>query len=348
MRALQAAAGILIGLAVTTGANAEDVTLRIANYGGLFSETTQKCTATLFTAKTGVKVVMINANPTDHLAKLLAGQGKAPPFDLFYLDDGPYAQGVDSGLFEKLDPAVVTNLEKLYPSAKLKDNSGVVVSMGSIGIAYNAKILREKGIPDITSWADLWDPRLAGHVALPDVTTSAGMNLVNAAAWQVGGDERDVKTAFEKIAAMKANSFFTSSADAKVKFQSGDVWAAPWYNGRAWQMINEGFPMKFVHPDNRAFALFNILAVVKGTKYSQEAMQYVNFQLDPLAQLCTSYGVPYAPTNVTLEAVMKGYPKLSEQFPSPDEISKLYVPDWASINKGFPKWLDAWNRTVLR
>src|SRR5439155_9440680 len=112
MRKIMAAAAVAASLALASTANAaEEITLRIGNYGGLFTELTQKCTGDLFTSRTGIKVRYLDGNPSDHLAKLLANQGREQPYDLVYLDDGPYAQGLEVGLYEKLDPAIVTNLK---------------------------------------------------------------------------------------------------------------------------------------------------------------------------------------------------------------------------------------------
>ncbi len=349
MRQMIAAAVVVSTLAVAATANAQQITLRIGNYGGLFTELTQKCAGDLYTSRTGNKVRYLDGNPSDHLAKLLAAQGKEAPYDLVYLDDGPYAQGLDAGLFDKLDPAIVTNLKFLYPIARMKDDYSAAANTSSVGLAYNTKILKERGIPEPTSWADLWNPKLAGRIALPDITTSAGMNMVMVAAWQVGGDEKDLKNAFQKLAEIKPLYFFKSSADLKTKFQSGEVWVAPWYNGRSWQLISEGFPMKFIYPGNRGFAQLTTINVIKGTKYSKEAMAYVDAQLDPLAQLCMATYLPYGPTNSTLDGVMAAYPKMSQQFPSPEDLkSRMYVANWSIVNRDFPKWLEMWNRTVIK
>ena len=349
MRVMLSAAIVLASLTVATAGFCQGKTLRIGNYGGLFTELTNKCAGDLFTSRTGVKVQYLDGNPTDHLSKLLATQGREAPMDLVYLDDGPYAQGSDAQLFEKLDPEIVTNLRHLYPIARMKGDISAAVNTSSVGLAYNTKILKEKGIPEPTSWADLWNPKLAGRIALPDITTSAGMNMVTVAAWQVGGDEQNLKNAFQKLAEIKPLYFFKSSADLKTKFQSGDAWVAPWYNGRAWQLIGEGFPMKFIYPDKRGFSQLTTINVIKGTKLSKEAMAYVDAQLDPLAQLCMATYLPYGPTNSTLEGVMYAYPKMSQQFPSPEDLKgRMYVANWSVINRDFPKWLEAWNRTVVK
>ena len=52
---------------------------------------------------------------------------------------------------------------------------------------------------------------------------------------------------------MKPYYFYTSSSDLKTKFLAGDVWAAVWNGGRAWDMIAGGFPMQYVFPKEGGF-----------------------------------------------------------------------------------------------
>jgi len=336
-------------LSSSTIANAQEKVLRIANYGGLFTETTNRCTADLFTKRTGVKVIWIDGNPTDHVAKLATNAAGNAPFDVVYLDDSARAQGLAAGVLEKIDTAALTNLGELYDVAKKDSEFSPVVNFFSIGVAYNSKIFQEKGIAEPKTWADLWNPQLAGRIAIPDITTSAGQAMVTVAAWLSGGNERDVKQAFQKLAEIKPLYFFKSSADLQAKFASGDAWIAPWYNGRAWGMINSGFPMKFIYPDEKGFGLTTTVHLVKGTKNKAIATEYINTALDPLPQLCQAYYLPYGPTNKTLSAVMKAYPRVSEQFPSSqEELNKLYLADFTAINNAYPRWLDSWNRMVVK
>ncbi len=347
MKGIAAAMAALM-VSVTT-VSAQDGTLRIANYGGLFTEITNKCFANLFEHRTGIKVEWVDGNPTDHVARLIATTGSEPPFDLMYLDDSTRAQGLAAGVFETFDTAKLTNFDKIYNVAKVSGNYGVAVNFTSIGLAYNAEIFKKKGIPEPTKWADLWNPQLAGHVAIPDITTSAGMAIVTVAARLTGGDEHNVRRAFEKLAEIKPLYYFKSSADLQSKFASADAWIAVWYNGRAWAMINSGFPMKYILPEDKGFAVTTTVHIAKGTKNKEAAMQYLDLALEPEPQLCQAVYQPYGPTNVTLAAVMEAYPDLAKQFPASEkDMNDLYLLDWDAINKSYPEWIERWNRMVVK
>ena len=106
-----------------------------------------------------------------------------------YLDDIIQEQAIRAGVLDRLDPNVVTNLKDIYDIAKRKDGYGPAMIFYSIGIAYNTQKYAEAGIAAPVSWADLWDPRLAGKVIAPDLSVAMGRDFLIAAA-RYGGRRR--------------------------------------------------------------------------------------------------------------------------------------------------------------
>lgn len=349
---MQVAIAILttLGLLVLgSGVGSAQVVLKVANFGGQFTESQKKYAGDIFTARTGVKIQYIDGNPKDHLAKLIASRGREVPYDVVYLDVNVQAEALKAGLLEKLDPKIVTNLAHLYDLAKHKEGYGPLMIFLSFGIAYNTNKFQENGIPPITSWGDLWHPKLQGRIALPDITTVGGQATVIAAAWLGGGNEKNPEPGFERLSKLNVRYFFTSSAALKSRFLSGDIWVAPWYNGRAWGMIDEGFPLKFVIPKEKGIDASTTIDMVKGTKHPIEAQKYINQVLDPLAQLGQANEIPYGPTNKLLAPVLKAYPEFAQKFPaSPEDVAQLYAPDWERVNESYQDWVDKWNRRVRK
>ncbi|MGE3149095.1 MAG: ABC transporter substrate-binding protein [Pseudorhodoplanes sp.] len=335
-------------LAVTTMATvavAQEITLRVANYGGVFTASQKKYVADIFTQRTGIKVQYIDGNPADHLAKLIASKGREPPFDIVYAEDDVQARGIEAGVLMKIDPALISNVKFLYDEAKNKQGYGPGLLFNSIGIAYDVEKLKAAGIPEITSWEDLWNPKLAGRVAIPDLSTIMGRSFLVAATRLAGGNESSLEKGIDKIATLKAHSFYTSSAALENQFRGGEVWAAPWINGRAWGMIDKGAPMRYVIPKEGGIGFIAVIDVVAGTKHPKEAMAYINAVLDPLGQLGQANETPYGPTNKSLAPVLADYPELSKKFPaSPADLKALYLPDWTTYNKNAEKAFDLWNR----
>ncbi len=329
---------------ITVQTRAEDITLRIACYGGQFTQTQVRWAAYLFTSRTKIKIDWIDGNPADHFAKMMATRGRNVPFDLVYLDDGVQDKAVKAGLVDKLDPSIVTNLAYIYDEAKNKSGHGPGLAFWSTGIAFNSKKFAEAGIPEPTSWNDLWDPRLEGHVALPDITQTPALDLITATAHLLGGNENDTDAAFAKLSQLKPLYYYSSSSDLRNRFLSGDVWLAVWNNGRAWGMIDEGFPMKYIYPKEGGYGHLATIDMVKGTSHPKEAQMFINQVLDPISELGQANEIPEGPTNRLVEPILAAYPDLSKRFPTAADINKLNIPDVGAINDNFDKWVDAWNR----
>jgi len=342
------AGALLMALLLTAPARAQDITLRVGNYGGAFTATQKKYAADLFTQRTGVKIQFIDANPADHLAKLIASRGREAPYDVVYLDDDVQAKAIAAGVVEKLDPALVPNLALLYDQAKNKAGYGPGILFYSIGIAYNSDKLKQAGIPEPESWNDLFDPRLAGRVAVPDLSTIMGRDFLMAATHLAGGTEATLGKGIDKIATLKAQSYYTSSATLATLLQAGDVWAAPWINGRAWGMTDRGLPIRFLLPKEGGYGNMTTIDMVKGTKHPKEAQEFINLVLDPLPQLGQANEIPYGPANRLLGPVLAAYPDLAKKSPSSlADIQKLRLVDWTVYNANSDDAVELWNRKVI-
>jgi putative spermidine/putrescine transport system substrate-binding protein len=337
----------IVAFAIVDDAKAQALTLRVACYGGVFTQVQAKYAGALFTSRTGIRIQWIDGNPTDHLARMIASRGRAAPFDVVYYDDLVQDAAIRAHVVMKIDPAVVTNLDYLYDIARQQDGYGPGMNFYSVGFAYNTRIFKDNGIPEPTSWDDMWNPKLAGHIALPDITQSTAKDVVIATARLLGGDERNADAAFPRLAQIRPLYYYQSSADLEAKMSNGEAWIVPWNNARPATLIAKGVPLKFVHPKEGGFGHQTVIDVVAGTPQVKEAMTFVNYVVDPLNQLGQAYEVPYGPTNRLLAPVIGAYPDLARQFPSsPEDLKKLYRPDPAIVNANTPRWVDMWNRIV--
>jgi putative spermidine/putrescine transport system substrate-binding protein len=328
---------------------ASGTTIVVGNYGGVFTATQRKYGGALFTRRTGAQVQYIDANPADHLAKMIAMRGREAPYDVVYLDVDIQAQAIKAGVLEKLDPAAVPNVQYVYDQAKNKEGYGPAMMIYTIGIAYNKEKFAAAGIPAPTSWADLWDPRLAGKVVIPDLSSVQGRAFLIAAARLAGGGESDLAKGIDKIAQLKYHSIYTASAQVEALFPTGDVWAAPFSNGRSWALIDKGLPLGYVLPKEGAIVGLGTLDVVKGSKHPKEGFAYINAVLDPLPQLGQAYEVPFGPTNKLLAPILADYPDVSKKFTtSLDEPEKhnLYIPNWSAYWASSVDPVELWNRKV--
>jgi putative spermidine/putrescine transport system substrate-binding protein len=341
-------AAVLLCASAPAFAADSTVTLKVGSYGGIFTKLEREFVGDLFTERTGIKVEYIDASPETHLAKLIAARGREAPYDLVILDDDVQSQAITADVLAKLDPGVVTNLKYVYPGVLNKEGYGPAVILESIAIAYNTEEYKKHGIPAPTSWKDLWDPRLAGHVSVPSIDNIMGRVFLVEAAKLAGGGMSNLDPAIDKIASLKAESYYVSSTALTAKFDSGDVWVAPWINGRTWGMALRGRPIRYAMPKEGGYAAVGTLDVTAGSAHKKEAEAYVNFQLDPLPQLAIAEELTYGPSNSLLASVLKGYPDLAQKFPSnPDDLAHLNQVDWAKFWQQYPHLVQLWNHKLL-
>lgn len=339
--------GALIGNAPAAMAQTSNVTLRVATFGGHSGEVEKSYVGDRMTRMTGVKVEWIHGNPSDFFAKMLASRGREAPFDVVLLDDAVQDAAIKAGLLAKLDPQAVPNLKQLYPQALNKEGYGPYAILYSIGIVYNKEKLKAAGIPEPTSWEDLWNPKLAGHISIPDISLPQGADFVMKMAQLAGGSEADVVPGLEKIAKIKAHSYYTSSATLGQQLASGDVWVSVWTSGRSWSMVERGYPIGYVIPKEGSILGIDTVDMVAGTAHPKEAQMFINMQLDPLSQLGWAVEMSYGPSNAKLKSVFEAYPEIARKMPSSEaDLKKLYAPKWGVYNANLKKATDYWNRNV--
>src|SRR5262249_2178227 len=151
-----------------------------------------------------------DGNPTDHLAKMIASKGRTAPFDVVYYDELTQDEAIHAGVVAKIDPNIVTNLRYQYNEGKQKDGYGPYYDFWSVGLVYNVEIYKKNGIPEPTSWSDMWNPKVAGRIALPDITQSTAKDVIIATARLLGGNESKTDGVFEKLSEIKPLYYYRS------------------------------------------------------------------------------------------------------------------------------------------
>jgi putative spermidine/putrescine transport system substrate-binding protein len=254
---------------------------------------------------------------------------------------------IRASLVDKLDPAQVPNLKQLYPQARRSDGYGPIWLFYTVGLVYNKQKLKEAGIPEPTSWEDFWDPRLSGHISVPDITLPQGAAFIIKMAKLNGGDEANVLPGLDKIAKLKPASYYTASNTLQQQLASGDIWMSVLVSGRAWALIDRGYPIGYIVPKEGSVAGIDTIDIVKGTPHPKEAHMFLNMQLDALSQLGWATDLDQGPPSDVLRSVFEADPAFAKKMPSStDDLAKLYLPDLALYNANIKKAVDYWNRNV--
>ncbi len=334
------AAGMAAGL-VATGAIAQQRTLVVSNFA-VSQDLLRKDLYAPFEAKCNCKVVLDVGNAADRLAKLEARKAN-PEADVAVLADFSALEAARKDLIEPIDVSKLPNFAKLYDIAKdpIGKNYGVGYTFYATSIVYR------KDKIDVTSWTDLWSPKLKNRIALPNITTTQGPLLLFMVNRALNGATPDFATGVDKIAGMKGDivTFYERAAQLTQLFQQEEIYAT--VTGRFnWPLIAKlNMPIAWAQPKEGLTGGLNVLTIVKGSKNRDLAYEFINEWLSTEAQTRIANDLIDSPANreVKLE------PQIADALTYGEETAKsLHVipPDQVLANRD--SWLAGWNSKIAR
>src|SRR5258708_527780 len=165
--ALGVAAVLLAG---TPARAADPSTVVVASFGSLWQEALEKALAP-FEAERNVKIRYTAGSSADNVARAIAARNH-PDVDVVMGEEMTFGQGHQEKIWEKLDPAVVTNLANVVPQAKMGDGEGVGVIMQAIGLFYRTDYFQKNNWQPPTSWGDLADKKYCHRIGVGDPNVS--------------------------------------------------------------------------------------------------------------------------------------------------------------------------------
>ncbi len=295
-----------------------------------------------FEAKCNCKVVLDLGNAADRLAKLEARKAN-PEADLAVLADFTALEAARKDLIEPIDVSKLTNFNKLYDLAKdpIGKNYGVGYTFYATSIVYR------KDKIDVTSWTDLWSPKLKNRVALPNITTTQGPLLLFMMNRALNGQTPDYATAINKLAEMKGDvvTFYERGAQLTQLFQQEEIYAT--VTGRFnWPLVAKlNMPIAWAQPKEGLTGGLNVLTIVKNAKNKDLAYALIDEWLSTEAQTRIANSLVDSPANreVKLE------PAIADVLTYGEETAKslnVIPPDVMLANRD--AWLAGWNAKVAR
>ena len=317
-----------------------------AGYGGSFEQFARNDLIPAFEKQTGIKVRFVVGTALSNFAKVMASRN-SPEIDVYWSNELTHVAGKQQGLYEKLDPAVVTNMADVTDIAKDPDNIGVASYIMATGIQYNSKMFADAGLPPPTSWSDLWDPKLKGKIALYSFSVAYSQDLLAILTRLAGGTEKDIRPGLERVKALKASGnlavFASSPAELDNMLVQGQAWATVNGSPRGYILKDRGAPIDFAYPKEGAGFFANYFEVVKNAPHPKAAQILVNFLISQEMQLAIANGMVVAPIN--RKVVLSD--KLKAQVPNDEaEMKKLIRIDRVEMNKQLDNWAEMWNREI--
>jgi len=309
--------------------------------GGSWGDSIKKMIAEPFAAENGVTMAYDQRPNAQQIASLVAMRGN-PTVDCVEVGGPRLGQALALDLFEELDTGIVTHFDSILPSFRNSRFAGRI--QVPMALTFNTKYVdvaaaAEKG------WDVMLDPKLKGRVAIPNFGWQGEMwmNAINLAR---GGsyDNLDPAIEFCRKVVKDNDGLVMGSNDQGMKmFTTQEVWAAPFWTGRTYQLQDKGVPLEFTYPPGWV-SYYTGFGVVKGTPKRDLAMRMVNKSLEPAVQEQMAAHFSYPPTHRAALSKVEGNARLEIPAAAWERHSDL---EYDQMYKFADKNLERWNKEVL-
>ena len=342
-RGIAALAAAVLGSAIPPVHAQEKIVL--GSYGGTIEQFMREVAIPAFEKETGIKVVYVVGTALSNYSKVLATKGR-PEIDVYWSNDLTHLGGKLQGLYEKLDPNIVTNLKDVLDVARDAENIGVGSHISLTGIQYNSKKFKEAGWDPPTSWMDLWDPKDKGKLALYSIGVLYSQEFLGLMTRVLGGSEKDIGPAIKKIKELRDTNgvvaFPTSPADMDNVMVQEQAWITTNASIRTLALKERGSVLEYVSPKEGAALFMVSFNVVKGAPNPTGAQKFINHMLSVEMQTKAASGIGYAPVNKNATIPAKWEPYM----PTPKTIDSFIKLDRSVMNKNLDQWIETWNREI--
>jgi putative spermidine/putrescine transport system substrate-binding protein len=311
--------------------------LVLLSTGGPNDTVTRDTVVTPFTKATGIEVII--RPQSDAMISAVVAQKNNPQYDLILTGYDSYIYLQQNDVLDRVNHEEIPNAATLYPLAR--STHAIGTSFTGVTLVYNTEKIRTPP----TSWAAIWNPAFKGHVIIPVVPITYGLDFLVMTARTFGGSEHNIDVGFEKLKELAPNvsGIYETSSNAAQMFQLGGAWIAPWFAGRVPPTRAAGVPVAAAKLKEGQVAYVTMLAPLKG-RYSRKVAQFMNMYLATDAQVAFAKGVGQGPArwDVVLD------PALAATVPyGAEQINELVQLDWYTIVRKRGEWTDRFRREIV-
>jgi iron(III) transport system substrate-binding protein len=281
--------------------------------------------AKAFEAECGIKTSYVRLSSGEAVAKLTADKAN-PQFSVWW--GGPadgFIAANNAGLLEAYKPKLFDTIPAQY-----RDPNGVWtgIYVGALGLAVNTKVLKDKNLPEPTSWADLAKPIYKGQISMAHPASSG--TAYTMVATHLFLNNKDVEKAFAYFRQFHSNVLQyqkTGAAPARIAGQ-GEVAIGVVFSHDTVAAIDEGFKdLKVVFPSEGTGYEIGGEALVKNAPDPIAGKTFLDWAITAKAQeLAPTFKAYQIPTNPDA--------KVSEKSVKLSTVKTVtYDFQWAGDNK---------------
>ncbi len=242
-------------------------------------------------------------------------------YDVLVPSDYMIDRLIKEGRVEKLTQGAISNIsnvadEYLNPSYDNGNEYSVPYMVGTVGILYNKKMIKEP----VTSWDALWDSRYKGQIWMWDSMRDViGVSLKRLGYSMNTNNESELEQA--KQALIEQNKLLRGYAEEECRdaMIADEGTLALVYAGEAKAAIDQNPNLGYVIPDEGSNKFVDAFVIVKNAKNKDAAEKFINF-------MCRSNIAVRNMTETGYTSPIKGawaeFGNNKIMFPSEDELNR--------------------------
>lgn len=260
---------------------ADPTTVVLGTFGGLWQQTLEKALVP-FENENNVKIRFVPGSSVDNTARVIAARNR-PDMDVVLGEELTLGQGKAEGVWERLDPSIVTHLSSTVQQARMPDDQGIAVIIFRIGMFYRTDVFQKNNWAAPTSWGDLVDKKHCHRAGFnhPNVShTYFALMMLG------GGKPDDVLAGANRLAAIKdcIDTLDPSAPKTLEKVQLGEYDIGVSVNSFIRTLAKRGLAVRFLAPKEGAVLQPTTAVVVKNAPNPKLAQMLVNEMLSPRIQ----------------------------------------------------------------
>ena len=297
-----------------------------------------------FETKYGIKVKYdLFPDEATQIAKIQS-DGKGGGYDVTYPASTWLPTFVADKTVRAIDPSLIPNLANLSPDWRNPgydpgNKYSVPNYWWTTGYAWNPS--KVTGSP--TSWAELWDPNLKGHLSMLDdvreVFAAAAFRL------NLSPNTTDVADLDKILTLLQQQKPLVRiwTEDDIGDLTSGQVWITHAWSGDWYQMIADKPDTKYVIPSEGSIKGSDTMVILSGAPHPIAAHLWINYNLQADVSAANTNYIGYMGPNEAavslIDPTISGDPRLN---PPADVLAKLVELAYLAP-ADLSKYTDRWN-----
>lgn len=327
--------------ALATTSFAQDKTLTISTYS-FAQDAYKEALYDPFEAICDCNLVIETGNSVERMSKIEANAAN-PVIDMAVISSHDALALARKDLLAKLDISALSSHSKLYPAAQ--DPIGGNMAVGYT--FYASSIVYRTDLVEIDSWADLLDEKLAGNVALPNITGTQGPLTLMMLGKASGDESTEFKGVISDIGTHADDivTFYSRSSELAQLMNQEEVIAAP--VGRfAWSRFKSSpLPFAWAEPKEGQAGGMNVMIMTKGNGNEELTHQFMDYWLSTETQTRIAEALIDSPANAEVVVSDEVADNLTY---GADLINSLSILSPAEIIDNREAWVEQWNNEVIK